>query len=140
MADDLNSGAKQFHWLLDQFVTNTAGVREAIAVSSDGLLLAASTAGNENIEQLAAVTAGLTSLTRGAADMFNMDFVEQVLVEMSGGHMFVSSISEGSSLAVLADKEADLGLVGYEMAMLIERVGAALTPELVKHMQNALVA
>jgi len=140
MTDDLNSGAKQFHWLLEQFVNSTAGVREAIAVSSDGLLLAASSAGNENIEQLAAVTAGLTSLTRGAADMFNMDYVEQVLVEMSGGHMFVSSISDGSSLAVLADKEADLGLVGYEMAMLIERVGATLTPELVKHMQNALVA
>lgn len=137
---DLNTGAKQFHWLLEQFATNTAGVREAIAVSSDGLLLAASASGNENVEQLAAVTAGLTSLTRGAADMFNMDFVEQVLVEMSGGHMFVSSISDGSSLAVLADKEADLGLVGYEMALLIERVGAALTPELVKHMQNALVA
>lgn len=140
MAADIQSGMKQFHWLLEQFVSNTAGVREAIAVSSDGLLLAASSAGYENVEQLAAVTAGLTSLTRGAADMFNMDSVEQVLIEMSGGHMFVASISDGSSLAVLAEKQADLGLVGYEMALLIDRVGNTLTPELVKHMQNTLVA
>jgi len=138
---DPQKEAKQFYWLLDQFVSNTAGVLEAITVSSDGLLLAASSsAENENTEQLAAVTAGLTSLTRGAADMFNMTSVEQVLIEMSGGHMFVASISDGSSLSVLAEKQADLGLVGYEMALLIDRVGAALTPELVKHMQNALVA
>jgi predicted regulator of Ras-like GTPase activity (Roadblock/LC7/MglB family) len=138
---DLGKSAQQFHWLLDQFVQNTAGVLEAIAVSSDGLLLAASASqGQQNTEQLAAVTAGLTSLTRGAADMFGMDGVEQVLIEMTGGHMFVASISDGSSLAVLAEQDAELGLVGYEMAMLIDRVGAALSPELVKHMQNTLVA
>lgn len=140
MTTDTRKNMQQFHWLLEQFVSQTAGVQEAITVSSDGLLLTASSAStNENSEQLAAVTAGLTSLTRGAADMFNMESVEQVLVEMSGGHMFVASISDGSSLAVLANKDADLGLVGYEMALLIDRVGAVLTPELVKHMQNALV-
>jgi len=141
MSTDLGKSATQFHWLLEQFVEKTAGVLEAIAVSSDGLLLAASSAqAQENTEQLAAVTAGLTSLTRGAADMFGMETVEQVLIEMSGGHMFVASISHGSSLSVLAEKDADLGLVGYEMALLIDRVGETLSPELVKHMQNTLVA
>jgi predicted regulator of Ras-like GTPase activity (Roadblock/LC7/MglB family) len=130
-----------FHWLLDQFVNNTAGVLDAIAVSSDGLLLAASAGnGRQNTEQLAAITAGLTSLTHGAADMFGMHAVEQVLIEMSGGHMFVASVSDGSALSVLAEKNADLGLVGYEMALLIDRVGAVLTPDLIKHMQNVLVA
>lgn len=141
MTSDLGSRQEQFHWLLDQFVNHTAGVLDAIAVSSDGLLLAASSGSErQNTEQLAAVTAGLTSLTRGAADMFGMHSVEQVVIEMSGGHMFVAAVSDGSSLAVLAGKTADLGLVGYEMALLIDRVGAALTPDLVKHMQNALVA
>ena len=68
--DDLN-------WLLSQFVASTAGVTEAIAVSSDGLLLAGSAGPDrENIEQMAAVTAGLGSLTRGAAEMFGMRAVE----------------------------------------------------------------
>jgi len=142
VATDLHNAVQQFHWLLERFVQSTAGVLEAIAVSSDGLLLTSSSSGSaqENGEQLAAVTAGLTSLTRGAADMFNMDYVEQVLIEMSGGHMFVATISDGSSLAVLTEKDADLGLVGYEMALLIQRVGDQLTPDLVRHMQNALVA
>lgn len=137
VANDLS----KFHWLLEQFVTNTAGVLEAIAVSSDGFLLAASSGpGRENAEQLAAVTAGLVSLTRGAAEMFNMDGVEQVLIEMTQGHMFVSSISDGSSLAVLADKRADLGLVGYEMALMVDRVGTVLSPELVHQLKNTLTA
>lgn len=129
-----------FNWLLNQFAKETAGVLETIAVSSDGFLLAASSKTDEqqNGEQLAAVTAGLTSLTRGAADLFGMERVEQVLIEMSGGHMFTSTISDGSSLAVLAEKNADLGLIGYEMALLIERVGAVLTPQLVHQLTNPL--
>jgi predicted regulator of Ras-like GTPase activity (Roadblock/LC7/MglB family) len=139
MSIDTTQEIHQFHWLLEQFSGNTAGVLEAIAVSSDGFLLASSSgAARQNAEQLAAVTAGLASLTRGAAEMFNMDSVEQVLIEMSGGHMFISTISDGSSLAVLADKRADLGLVGYEMALMVERVGTVLSPELVHRLKNTL--
>ena len=139
MSIDTTQEINQFHWLLEQFSSNTAGVLEAIAVSSDGFLLASSSgAARQNAEQLAAVTAGLASLTRGAAEMFDMDSVEQVLIEMSGGHMFISTISDGSSLAVLADKRADLGLVGYEMALMVERVGKVLSPELVHRLKNTL--
>lgn len=139
--NQITDGIGTFHWLLEQFVNDTAGVIEAIAVSSDGFLLASSQGSErENAEQLAAVTAGLTSLTRGAAGLFHMGVVQQVLIEMTDGHLFVSTISDGSALAVLADKRADLGLVGYEMALTIDRVGAVLTPELVRHLKNTLTA
>ena len=39
------------------------------------------------------------------------------------------AISDGSSLAVLAAADCDMGLVAYEMALLVERVGRALTPQ-----------
>lgn len=136
---DIGSNVGKFHWLLEQFATNTAGVLEATAVSSDGFLLASSSGlERQNVEQLAAVTAGLASLTRGAAELFSMQRVEQVLVEMTLGHMFVSTISDGSSLTVLADKRADLGLVGYEMALMVDRIGSVLTPELVQYLKNTL--
>ena len=139
MTTNLQSEIENFHWLLSQFVESTAGVAEAIAVSSDGLLLAASSGPDrENVEQLAAVTAGLSSLTRGAAEMFRMKSVEQVIVEMTGGYLFISTISDGSTLAVLADKQADIGLVGYEMTLLVDRVGAALSPELIAELKNTL--
>lgn len=139
--DQLSNDLGTFHWLLERFVSDTAGVTEAIAVSSDGFLLASSRGSTrESAEQLAAVTAGIASLTNGAADLFGMGAVEQVLIEMTNGHLFTSSISDGSVLAVLTDRRADLGLVGYEMALMIDRVGAVLTPELVDHLKNALTA
>ncbi len=133
--------AKNFNWLLVQFVEQTDGVSEAIAVSSDGLLLAAS-AGRDraNVEQFAAITSGLTSLANGAADCFEYDSVEQLIVEMSGGFMFVSAIGDGSTLGVLADRDCDVGLIGYEMTLLLNRAGSALSPALVAELKNSLAA
>src|SRR4051794_41902440 len=64
----LSAEAKTFNWLLDSFTSGTAGVIEAVAVSSDGLLMATSASKDRpNAERLAAVVAGLTSLAGGAA-------------------------------------------------------------------------
>jgi hypothetical protein len=38
------------------------------------------------------------------------------------------TISEGSMLAVLAERSCDMGMVGYEMTLLASRVGHMLTP------------
>jgi predicted regulator of Ras-like GTPase activity (Roadblock/LC7/MglB family) len=47
---------------------------------------------------------------------------------MQRGLLIVMAISDGSSLAVLAAADCDTGLVAYEMTLLVERVGTALTP------------
>jgi predicted regulator of Ras-like GTPase activity (Roadblock/LC7/MglB family) len=137
----MSDEAKNFNWLLLQFVEQTDGVSEAIAVSSDGLLLAAS-AGRDrlNVEQFAAVIAGLTSLANGAASCFALDAVEQLIVEMTGGYMFVAAIGDGSNIGVLADRDCDVGLIGYEMTLLLNRAGSALSPALVAELKNALVS
>lgn len=133
--------AKNFNWLLVQFVQMTDGVSEAIAVSSDGLLLASSAGrGRTNVEQFAAIVSGLTSLANGAAECFEYDAVEQLIVEMSGGFMFVSAIGDGSTLGVLADSDCDVGLIGYEMTMLLNRAGSVLSPALVAELKNSLAA
>ena len=41
-------------------------------------------------------------------------------------------------LAVVAAAGCDVGLVGYEMAILVERAGAVLTPELRDELQGSL--
>ncbi len=137
----ISKEARDFNWLLVQFVEQTGGVREAIAVSSDGLLLAAS-AGRDrnNVEQFAAIVSGLTSLANGAAACFAYDTVEQMIIEMAGGFMFVSAIGDGSALGVLADRHCDVGLVGYEMTLLLNRAGSALSPALVAELKNSLAA
>ncbi len=118
-------------WLITSFVDHISGASSAIVVSSDGLVLARSEGVPEaSADQLAAVTSGLTSLTKGAARCFEAGEVHQVIVEMDGGFMFVTNISDGSSLAVFAEPDCDIGLIGYEMSLLVTRIGQVLTPEL----------
>jgi predicted regulator of Ras-like GTPase activity (Roadblock/LC7/MglB family) len=66
-------------------------------------------------------------LAQGAARCFDAGQVVQTVVELERGIMLLMSISDGSSLAVLAAPTCDIGLVGYEMTLLVDRVGQQLT-------------
>jgi predicted regulator of Ras-like GTPase activity (Roadblock/LC7/MglB family) len=117
--------AQDLNWLITNFVERVPAVAHA-----DGLPMAFSQGfPADRVDQLAAVTSGLTSLTQGAARVFEGGSVTQTVVEMQRGLLVVMAISDGSSLAVLASADCDMGLVAYEMALLVERVGSALTPE-----------
>ena len=116
--------------LITNFVERVDSVAHAIVVSSDGLPMAYSQGfPADRVDQLAAVTSGLASLTQGASRVFEGGPVAQTVVEMQRGLLIMMAISDGSSIAVLAAADCDMGLVAYEMALLVERVGSALTPE-----------
>jgi predicted regulator of Ras-like GTPase activity (Roadblock/LC7/MglB family) len=116
-------------WLLSDFARSTPGVVHGLVVSSDGLRLAATPeVGPVLADQLSAAASGLVSLARGAATLLNGLPVRQTILEMAGGYLFLTTISHGSLLAVYTERNADMGLVGYEMTMLASRVGHALTP------------
>jgi predicted regulator of Ras-like GTPase activity (Roadblock/LC7/MglB family) len=126
-----------FGWLTDDFVRQVPGVAHAVVVSADGLALLASTGlPRDRAEQLSAVSSGLVSLTRGAARCFEAGDVVQTVVEMDRGYLFLMSVSNGSCLAVLAAPNSDIGLVVYEMTLLVERVGQQMTPELRSGLQG----
>src|SRR6266536_3045808 len=59
MTYGLSAEAQNFNWLLGRFASETAGVTEAIAVSSDGLLMAMS-AGEDRAgaDRLSAISSG----------------------------------------------------------------------------------
>ncbi|GAA2399004.1 MULTISPECIES: roadblock/LC7 domain-containing protein [Nonomuraea] len=127
--NDLSHAARGVDWLITDFVSNVPGVAHAVVVSSDGLPLAAS-AGfpADRADQLAAIASGLISLTQGAARVFEGGPVTQTIVEMQRGLMLIMSISDGSCLAVLAAPDCDMGLVAYQMTLMVERAGQVLTP------------
>ncbi len=129
----------RFGWLVDDFVNRVPGVAHAVAVSADGLLLTASRhLPRDRADQLAAVASGLVSLTQGAARCFEAGHVVQTVVEMERGIVLLMSIGEGSCLAVLAAPNCDIGLVGYEMTLMADRVGQQLTPQLRADLQGSL--
>lgn len=139
-ASSLSEGARGFSWLLNGFVEKTAGVSDAVAVSSDGLLMAMSSSlERAAAEQLAAIISGMVSLGNGASQCFGFDGLEQVIVAMRRGYLFVSAISDGSCLGVVAGKGCDIGLVGYQTTLLVERAGTVLTPDLVAELKQEML-
>lgn len=135
----LSREAENLNWLVSSFVRNVPGIAHATVVTADGLLMAVSERlDRARGDQLAAVASGLTSLTQGAAEVFGGGTVNQTIVEMQQGFLLVMSVSDGSCLAVLASPSCDIGVVGYEMALLVARTGEVLTPALRAELQAAL--
>jgi predicted regulator of Ras-like GTPase activity (Roadblock/LC7/MglB family) len=130
---------ERFEWLVDDFVNRVPGVAHALVVSTEGMPLTASAhLPRDRADQLAAVASGLVSLAQGAARCFDAGQVVQTVVELERGIMLLMSISDGSSLAVLAAPNCDIGLVGYEMTLLVDRVGQRLSPHLRAEPHGAL--
>ena len=117
-------------WLITDFANRVPDVAHAVVVSADGIPVAFSDYfPADRADQLSAITSGLSSLTAGASQIFEGGVVIQTVVEMQAGILIVMAISNGASLAVLAAPDCQMGLVGYEMTMLAERVGRVLTPD-----------
>ena len=125
----MNTPPQDLNWLVTDFIKRVPDAAHAVIVSSDGLLVAVSAGFPEDrAERLAAVTSGLSSLVHGAARMFEGGTVIQTVVEMEDGVLAVMSISHGAVLAVLAAPDSKMGLVAYEMTLLVAQAGRMITP------------
>lgn len=116
-------------WMLDHFAERAPDVSHAIAISADGLMVAATrNLPPERADQLAATGSGLVSLLRGAAGFFDAGKVISNVTQLEGGFMFSMAFNDGASLLVLAAPTCDVGKVSYEMTELANRIGDVLTP------------
>jgi predicted regulator of Ras-like GTPase activity (Roadblock/LC7/MglB family) len=126
MEPELGAAARvgQLDWLLDDLVRRAGDITKAVILSQDGLTLGASdTLERDDAEYLAALAAGFHSLARGAGQHFGGGAVRQTVIEMESGFLLVTAAGNGACLAVVAGPGADLGLVAYEMAVLVKRAG-----------------
>ena len=122
------SNGEQLGWLLDNLVSRVANVRQALLLSRDGLVVATSqNMSREEGDNLSALAAGVHSLARGVGRQVGGEEVRQTIIEMDSAFMFVMAAGQGTCLAVLASADANLGVMSYEMAMLVRRMGVHLT-------------
>ncbi len=136
---DLAAGVRDVNWLLDNFVEQVTGIEQAIGVSSDGLLMAISAPlDRADADRLAAIISGTTSLAFSSARLLGKGALRQVMMEFGQGYLLVTAISGGSCLGVVTSEDCDLGLIGYQSTMLVHRIGALLTPELVTSLKASL--
>ncbi|WP_371656682.1 MULTISPECIES: roadblock/LC7 domain-containing protein [unclassified Streptomyces] len=111
------------NWLLDDFVSRVPNIRHVVLLSADGLAVGASSEQDRaDAERLAAIASGLHSLAKGMSAQFSAGAVLQNMVELERGFFFVVTAGKGSCLAVLSEMNADIGLIAYEMARLVQQV------------------
>jgi predicted regulator of Ras-like GTPase activity (Roadblock/LC7/MglB family) len=121
------SQASELDWLLDDLVARVVYINKAVILSRDGLTIGSSARlSKEDADHLSAAAAGFQSLARGVGRHFGGGPARQIIIEMETEFLFVTAAGEGSCLAVLAASSADVGLVAYEMAVLVKRVGEHL--------------
>ncbi|WP_055585991.1 roadblock/LC7 domain-containing protein [Peterkaempfera griseoplana] len=117
-------------WLLEGLLERTPGARHALVLSRDGLKLCHTPELSEDrADQLAAISAGIQSLSHGASMEFGdgTGGVRQSMTEFYGGILFIVEAGAGAHVAVVADDEADPGLIGHNMHELVEQIGEYLS-------------
>ena len=120
----------QLSWLLDNLVTQVEHVQQAVILSRDGLVVAASQSlTREDGDHLSALAAGVQSLARGTGLHFRGGEVRQTIIEMEHAFLFVVTAGKGTCLAVLTSAEPNVGVIAYEMATLVRRMGKYLGAE-----------
>ena len=125
------SEPQDFGWLVDNFAMSTPGVTHALIVSSDGLPLIASADLTPDLaDPLAAMTSGIISIGNSIAGQVGQAGCEQVMLKFPTGHFLFMGIGNLAGFAVLVEHGANLGVVGHQMARLVDSVGHLLTPQL----------
>lgn len=117
-------------WLLESLLERTPGTRHALVLSRDGLKLCSSPGlSTDQADQLAAIAAGIQSLSHGASVEFGdgTGGVRQAMAEFYGGILFVVEAGDGAHLAVIADEDSDVGVVGHNMNELVEQLSEYLS-------------
>jgi predicted regulator of Ras-like GTPase activity (Roadblock/LC7/MglB family) len=121
--------AADMSWMLRDLVQSIREIRFALVASSDGKALAAFGAEDPaDIDRFAAVVAGLQALATPVAQQFPTYHgqLRLAMIEVDGGHLFVSRAGVETYLGVIAREGLDQGLLGHQMRDLSRRMGERL--------------
>lgn len=126
----MGTESHRLDWMLNGFTDRVEGVHHSLVLSGDGLLLGSSRELTpERADQLAAVVAGLVSLTQHVAGSLEMGPVLRTIVEMNRNLLFVMMIGDDepvASIASLAQEGCDVGEVAFQMTSLVNKAGELL--------------
>ena len=138
----LSDEARSFNWLLNGFVEKTAGVTDAVAVSSDGLLMAMSSSLDPGQRRAARrhhlgarqprATAPSTLLRLRRPRAGHRDDAPRASCSCRRSPTAAASAS-------CRQRGCDIGLVGYQTTLLVERAGTVLTPALVAELKQEML-
>jgi uncharacterized protein len=124
--------------LLSRLIEAVPGARSAVLLSVDGLAKYWVGLDDNQKDTLAALASSMCSLSHQVGVRFGDSQgagFRQVITELEDIMLFVAAAGVGSALAVLASREVDPRLMGYEIEMFVKQVPAHLaTPSRLPNM------
>jgi predicted regulator of Ras-like GTPase activity (Roadblock/LC7/MglB family) len=135
----VNQVVDEFNWLLNAFVRDAGVVTDALTVSSDGLLMAHSDSlDREGAQQAAAIVSALVSLGQSTHRCLGFDDLEQIIVAMGDGFLYVTAMGGAGCLAAVTETASDMDNVGYQMGTFVSRAARMLTPALIEDLKASV--
>lgn len=125
--------------LLTRLIETVPGARSAVLLSVDGLPKYWAGLDDNQKDMLAALASSMCSLAHQVGTRFgdtpSGGGFRQVVTELSDVMLFVAAAAAGSALAVLASRDVDPRVMGYEIERLVKQVPAHLaTPTRIPHL------
>ncbi len=111
---EMASKSEQLKQILEELVRNSSDIVGAAIVDSDGLLLASQFTGTIDGNRVAAVSAGLISLSTRSAQQLNQGAVKQTLIQAENGNIIAIRASDNASFVALLPVGVNLGMAFME--------------------------
>ena len=112
--------------VLTELITAASGITAAAVVSFDGLMMASALPEDLDEDRVAAMSAALLSLGEQATNGFGCGNLDQLFAEGDDGYVVMLSARDEAVLTAVADREAKLGFILYEMRRAADRIADVL--------------
>ena len=123
---EMASKSEQLKQILQDLVTNSTDIIGAAIVDSDGLLLASQFNGGIDGNRVAAVSAGLISLSSRSAQQLNQGAVKQTLIQADNGNIIAIRATDNTSFVALMPVGVNLGMAFMECRDAAENIRSAM--------------
>jgi hypothetical protein len=120
------SRGRQLASALDELINDDSSIHAAALVSLDGLTMASALPAGMEPDRVGAMSAAILGLGERAAAELGRGQLSQVIVEGAGGYVLLLAAGSYAVLTAIADRDAKLGLVLYEMRFTARRVADVL--------------
>ncbi len=111
---------------LNELMQESQEIQAAALVSLDGFTMASALPEGMQEDRVGAMSAAILGLGERAAAELGRGSLSQVFIEGEGGYVLLIAAGERAVLTCLADSDAKLGLVLYDMRAAAEAIAAIL--------------
>ncbi|ADN37460.1 Roadblock/LC7 family protein [Methanolacinia petrolearia DSM 11571] len=102
------------------------GVSAAVVAGRDGFVIESAVSGDVDIDALGAMASTGLGTSEAMGRELGKNEMNQIIIELDEGPILISPLSEDELIAIVAQKDVNVGRIRYELKKNRERIIAAL--------------